>query len=135
MLGFTGVPCFTIPFDFLAGWCNGVGGKTRVNQNDDYVDIQRDKQFPYMHSLALPTQCATFLPMSSEFMLLRTGYELCCRCEFMILGIRRYLFLQPNAMSNTRLTLKMIVSCHVQLIIFECCSPLFSVYMYPDAST
>jgi hypothetical protein len=25
------------------------------------VDIQRDKQFPYMHSLALPTSCATCL--------------------------------------------------------------------------
>jgi hypothetical protein len=58
-----------------------LGGRQRVNQNDDYVDIQRDKQFPYMHSLA----CQLNVPLSfhcCESMLSCTDYEICCQYEF-----------------------------------------------------
>jgi hypothetical protein len=55
------VLCYTIPFELF--WQAGVTalGMTGVNSKMMIiVDIQRDKQFPNMHSLALPTSCATF---------------------------------------------------------------------------
>jgi hypothetical protein len=62
-------------FDFF--WQAGVTALgQRVNKNDDHVDTQHDKQIPYMHTLALPTQCATLVSCLDVLMSSMSGVDL-----------------------------------------------------------
>jgi hypothetical protein len=86
------------------------------------------------------------LPANSMFHFPSTVVSLCCLALIMRSVVNTSSYRGPSVSTNIPLSTvscpvkctddpDIIVSRHVQLIIVECCNPLFSIYTYPDAST